>query len=460
MVTMDEFDVVIVGGGPGGYVCALRAAELGCRVALIEAREIGGTCLNRGCIPTKALLESAKIYETAGRSGDFGIRIKDLSYELGKIHARKDEIVGKLRSGIELLLKRRNVAVIRGFGRLVDHETVRIDAAGEEMSVRAKNIVIATGSEPAPLFNPDGEGILTSDHVLGLKEIPESMVIIGAGPTGVEFASFFSVFGTKITLVEMMDSVLPSLCGKDPKMAALMKRGLRANGIAIKTGVGISKIEIGKRVTSILSDGQTIESERVLVSVGRSLNSSGLGLEEVGVKIERGRILVDEKLKTSVPNVYAIGDVIGPPLLAHKAEREGEVVAELIGGLPALMDYNTMPSAVFSHPEFATVGLCEAEAREKGIEVRVGESRFGANGKALCEGEADGLVRVVVDSRTGEILGSQILGPGASVMISEITLAMNSGVRVHEIANTIHVHPTLSEVLMDACKEVARVSSG
>jgi len=452
---MDEFDVAIIGAGPGGYVCALRASDLGKSVALVEAREIGGTCLNRGCIPTKALLRSAEVYELARRSKDFGVLIESASYDLEMIHKRKEDVVNKLRSGIEFLLKK-DVVIKKGFGKLANRKTVEIKSnSGNEM-IKAKNIVIATGSEPDTLFNPDGKNVLTSDHALELGEIPKSLVIIGAGPIGVEFATLFSIFGTEVTMVEMMNKVLPALCAKDPKMDVIFRRSLRKRGIEVKTGTEIENIEVEgeKKVLSTLKGGETLESEKVLVSVGRKLNSSGLGLEEAGIKTEGGRILVDEKMRTNVPTIYAIGDVIGGAMLAHEAEKEGEVAAEVIAGLDTKMDYRVLPCAVFSHPEFACVGICEAEAQERGIETSIGESRFGANGKALCQGEEEGIVRIVVDAKTKEIVGSQIFGLEASVMISEIAVAMKKGVKVDDVADTIHVHPTLAEVLMEACKKV------
>jgi dihydrolipoamide dehydrogenase len=449
-----DYDLAVIGGGPGGYTCALRAADLGLTAALVEKRELGGTCLNRGCIPTKALLRSSGIYELARRSEEFGVEVKDLSFDLDAIHKRKDEIVNKLRSGVEFLLNRKGVKIIGGRGKLLDQTTVEIESKGEKERINAKNIMIATGSEPALLFNPDGKSVLTSDHALELKEIPKSMVVIGAGPTGVEFSTYFSTFGTEITLVEMMETVLPQLCITDPKTAVLHRRNLRRRGIDVRVGTRIEEIEVKDRgrVLSRLSDGEEVESEKVLVSIGRRLNTQDLGLEELGIKMEKGRIRVNKRMETSVPHIYAIGDVVGGLMLAHEAEREGEVAAEAIAGLDSEMDYRVVPSVVFSRPEFACVGLTEYQAKADGYDPVVGECYYASNGKALAEGEKDGFLRVVTDSKKGEIVGAQISGEGASIIISEVATAMKNGLRVDQIAHTVHPHPTLSEILMEACK--------
>ena len=446
---MEEFDVVVIGSGSGGYVSAIRAADLGLKVAIVESRDIGGVCLNRGCIPTKALLRSAELYHLANR--EFGGKI---SYDIKEIQRRKALIVRKLGSGIQFLLKKRGILIKRGDGRLLDEHTIEIDVKEKEKEkILAKNIVIATGSEPLPILNIDRKNVLTSDEVLELEVLPKSMLIVGAGAIGIEFATFFSTFGTKVTLIELMDQVLPAL--KDDKITGILAGNLRKLGIEIKTGIKIENIEVKGEggVISTLSNGEEIMTEKVLVSVGRRLNSDKIGLEELGVKIEDGRILVNSHMRTNLPNIYAIGDVVGGNLLAHKAMKEGIVAAEAISNLDSKIDYRVLPWVVFSRPEIASVGLTESEAIDMGIETVTGEFSFSANGKALCMGDAEGEVKIVGDRRTEEIIGGQIVGPGASELISELTMAVENRISVRDMGNLIHVHPTLSEALMEAYRD-------
>jgi len=450
---MEKFDVIFLGGGSGGYVGAIRAVDLGKKVCIVEERELGGTCLNRGCIPTKALLRSAEIFNYIKEGTVFGIKVDSYGYDVDGIYNWKENVVKKLLSGIEYLLKSRNVVVKKGRGKILDNQTIELETNNGKERIKGDNIVIATGSEPAiiPSFKIDRVNILTSDDALKLREIPKDIVIVGAGAIGIEFANFYNAFGTKVTIVEMMPQVVPTL--KDKKIATLLQRILNKKGIEIKTGSKIENIEIKNgKVYSTLSTGETLESEKVLISIGRKLNSDNIGLENVGIKTENGRIIVDDSLRTNVENIYAIGDVIGGLLLAHKAMKEGEVVAEIIAGENKKMDYRVLPWAIFSTPEIASVGLTEEEAKEQGIEVLTGEFPFTANGKAVSMNSTDGMVKVVARKKDKVLIGAQIVGPEASIMIAELALAIKNNLTLNDIADTIHTHPTLPEVIMEAVK--------
>ncbi|MCS7201758.1 MAG: dihydrolipoyl dehydrogenase [Dictyoglomus sp.] len=447
---MEKYDVIFLGAGSGGYVGAIRSADLGKRVCIVEERELGGTCLNRGCIPTKALLKSAEVYNSIKESKIFGIQVKDFSYDVNEIFNWKDNVVKRLISGIEYLLKARKVVVKKGRGRILDERTIEIETLQGKEIINGENIVIATGSEPAiiPSFKIDGVNVLTSDDALRLREIPKDIVIVGAGAIGIEFATFYNSFGSKVRIIEMMGQVVPVL--KDKKLASLIQRILNKRGIEVRTGTKIVEIEVRNgKVYSTLDTGEVLESEKVLVSIGRKLNSDNIGLENVGIKTENGRIVVDEYLRTNIPHIYAIGDVIGGLLLAHKAMKEGEVVAEIISGKDEKMDYRVLPWAIFSSPEIAVVGLTEEEAQE---ETLVGEFPFSANGKAVSMNATDGLIKIVARKKDKVIIGAQVVGPEASVIIAELALAIKKNLTLEDLSDTIHVHPTLSEAVMESAR--------
>jgi dihydrolipoamide dehydrogenase len=453
-VNMEEFDLAIIGGGSAGYVAAIRAADLGKKVLLIEHRELGGTCLNRGCIPTKALLRSAEVYLEAKESRIFGIDATDASFDPEGILKWKDSVVQKMVTGVKFLLNSRKVVVVKGKGRLLDGNTVEVETEVAKQSYRVKDIIIATGSEPAliPAFKIDRVNVLTSDDALSLASYPKEILIVGAGAIGIEFANFFSAFGTKVTIVEMMPQVIPTL--KDRKITALVQRMLNKKGITLKLGEKIENIEIkaNNSVSLTLGNGETLESEKVLVSIGRKINSDGIGLEEIGIKTEKGKIIVDEYLRTNIPHIYAIGDVTGGLLLAHKAMKEGEVAAEVIADKEIKMDYRVIPWAIFSTPEIASVGLTEEESKEQGIEVITGEFLFAANGKAVAMNQTEGEIKIVGRKDTHELIGAQIIGPDASLIIAELALALEKKLSIEDIARTIHTHPTLAEATMEAAK--------
>lgn len=450
---MEEFDVIFLGAGSAGYVGAIRAADLGKSVCIIENRETGGTCLNRGCIPTKAILKASEVYAQAKESKVFGIDSTSANFDIEGIQKWKDSVVAKLVSGVEYLLKSRKVVVKRGFGKITDRGIIEIETTNGDETVKGRDIVIATGSEPAmiPAFKIDHKNVLTSDDALNLKTLPKDILIVGAGAIGIEFGSFWASFGVKVTIVEMLPQVVPTL--KDRKIAATVQRILSKKGITVKTGVKIENIEVKDgKVYSTLGSGEIIETEKVLVSIGRKLNSDNIGLEAVGIQTEKSRIIVDEYLRTNVEHFYAAGDIVGGLLLAHKAQKEGEVVAEIIAGNVTKMDYRVVPWAIFSSPEIATVGLTEEEAKEKGIDTIAGEFPFIANGKAVSMNALEGFVKVVAKSDTKEIIGAQIIGPDASIIISELALAIKMNLTIRDVGNTIHAHPTLAEATMEAAK--------
>jgi dihydrolipoamide dehydrogenase len=451
---MEEFDVAIIGAGSAGYVAAIRAADLGKKVLLVEHREIGGTCLNRGCIPTKAILKSAEIYFESKKSKVFGIDTTNTSFDPVSIQTWKKAVVKRMVSGVDFLLKARRVVVVQGKGKIIDAGTIEVNTANGSETYKAKDTVIATGSEPAmiPAFKIDGVNVLTSDDALDLTSYPKEILIVGAGAIGIEFANFFNAFGTKVTIVEMMPQVVPTL--KDKRLASLIQRIHNKKGINFKLGEKIENIEVNgeNSVSLTLGNGEILQSEKVLVSIGRKLNSDGIGLENIGVKTDRGRVVVDEYLRTNIPDVYAIGDVTGGLLLAHKAMREGEVVAEIIAGKNVKMDYRVVPWAIFSTPEIASVGLTEEEAKEQGIVTIIGEFPFIANGKAVAMNSVEGEVKIVGRSDTHELIGAQIVGPDASVMIAELALAIQYKLSIEDVAHTIHTHPTLAEATMESCK--------
>ncbi|NPV53498.1 MAG: dihydrolipoyl dehydrogenase [Firmicutes bacterium] len=484
----NEFDVIVIGGGPGGYVAAIRAAQLGAgagsRVCLVEKADLGGTCLNRGCIPTKALVASASALEFVKRLGDFGVRAGDgeVSYDFGAMMDRKDRIVERLRGGVAFLLKKHKVTVIKGKARLTGARTVEVELEGQQATARpdarpvrdgetgaqagegtvvlgAGTIIIATGSRPVifPGFEHDGETILTSDEVLNLREVPGTLLIVGGGVIGCEFACIFSALGTKVTIIELMSSILPT---EDKDIQRLLSAAMRKRGVQVKTGIKITSIaRVDGQAVATLESGETVVCDKALISVGRACNSDGIGLESAGVNVGRkGEIIVDDMMATSVPGIYAIGDVTGKTLLAHVASAQGIVAAHNIMGGRKQMNYDAVPACIFTAPEIASVGLTADKAREHGIEVAVGRFPFAASGKAVSMNEVEGFVKMVADKETDRLLGVQIVGPHATELIAEATLAVRSSITACEFAETIHAHPTLSEALMEAAEAVHGLS--
>ncbi|WKZ32213.1 MAG: dihydrolipoyl dehydrogenase [Thermodesulfobacteriota bacterium] len=450
---MREFDIVVVGAGPGGYVAAIRAAQLGAKTALVERDSIGGTCLNRGCIPTKALYYSAKALEASKHAADFGVNVGEISFDLAKAVERKDGVVKKLVGGVEQLLKGNKVEVIKGSAFLESAGRVRVTNGSTE-AIAAKSIIVATGSEPAmiPAFNIDGKNVLTSTEMLDVKKVPESLLVIGGGVMGCEFATLFSAFGSRVMVVELLPSILTT---EDRMVSRVIAKRFKETGVNVLTDVQVEAVvpEDGC-VKTRLKDGREFITEKVMVAIGRSFNSSGIGLDALGVNIEKGRIAVDERMETNVKGVYAIGDVTGKMLLAHVASTQGIVAANAALGKDARMDYSVIPAGIFTDPEIASVGLREKDAVEKGIEVRVGRFPYAASGKALGMGETEGFVQIVADPGTDKVLGCSIVGAHATDLIGEAAIAMRAGVTVKDLAETIHAHPTLPELVMEAAEDV------
>jgi dihydrolipoamide dehydrogenase len=450
-----DVDVCVIGTGPGGYVAAVRAAQLGMKVAVVEREELGGVCLNTGCIPTKAMLRSAEVLTTMQHSADYGILADNVSVDFEKVLARRDKVVKQLTSGVGGLFKSYGVEVVRGSGVLSERGKVRVSGA-TDATVNAKNVILATGSSPAtlPIPGADGPGVIDSDGALALREIPKSMLIIGGGAVGSEWASVFSAFGTKVTLVEMLPTLLPL---EDEDMGKTLARSLQRQGVTVHTEAKLEEIAQGDDGLSVgvltLKDGkqERVSAEKVLIGVGRKPNSSDLGLETLGVKLDRrGFVEIDEYLRTSAGNVYAIGDVTGKQLLAHLASHQGVAAVEAIAGKGHPMDYKAVPACTYTHPEVASVGLTEQKAREQGYDVQIGKFPFQANGRALTYGEAEGMVKIVADAKYGELLGMHVIGPQASELIPEATLGIRLEATLEDIMGTIHAHPTLAEAIGEA----------
>lgn len=447
-----EWDVVIIGGGPAGYVAAIRAAQLGARVALVEGDRLGGLCLNRGCIPTKTLIRSVEVLLEVEKAAEFGVLTGEPDLNFRAMMARKAKVVGKLVSGVEELLRARKVEVVRGWGRLAGPGRVRVEGKtpGE---LAAPAIIIATGSLPLapPIPGAELPGVLMSDELLEVEEPPESLVVIGGGVVGVELAGLFSALGCRVSLLEMLPRLILPV---DGELARRLQELLRQQGVQVRLQAKVTSIEGGEdglrvRFQSPAGEGQ-VEAEKVLLAIGRVPNIEGLGLEEVGVRADRRGIGVDGYLETNVPGIYAIGDVTGGPMLAHLASRAGEVAAENALGPRNPLDRRAVPVCVYSLPEMAGVGLTEEEAREQGLPYRKSRFPFRASGRALTLGEERGLVKMLCEEGSGRVLGVHILGPHASELIAEATLALRLGATARDIATTIHAHPTLSEALMEA----------
>lgn len=448
-----SYDLIVVGGGPGGYVAAIRASQLGAKVALIEKDAVGGTCLNRGCIPTKALIASTSVLENIKQAADFGLQVEGYKIDFPKIMERKNAVVKQMLTGVNYLIKKNKIDLVAGTAKVISNNKVEVTKQdGSVESIEGKHLVLATGSEPALIgaLGYNGKTVITSDEILNIESVPESLLIIGGGVIGCEFATIFAGLGSKVTIVEAMPSILPMVDTELTRRFALL---LKKRGVTVKTKAMIEAVTEGTDgVEARLENGDVLKAEKVLISIGRTFNTKGLGLEEVGVELgPKGEILVNDYLETNVPGIYAIGDVTNKVQLAHVASAQGIVLVDnLFGGKKDKMDYSAVPSCIFTSPEIASVGITQDQAKEQGLAVNIGKFPFMASGKAVCIGETDGMVKFIADKETDKILGVHIFGPHATDLIAEATLAVNMGITSEELAKTIHAHPTLAETLMEA----------
>ncbi|MFH1777888.1 MAG: dihydrolipoyl dehydrogenase [Candidatus Omnitrophota bacterium] len=445
---MSEFDLIIIGGGPGGYTAAIRAAQFGKRVCVFEKEHLGGVCLNWGCIPTKTLISQTAILNTLKKSSSIGINTGSVSVDFAKMIGHKDEVVEKLRNGVHSLFKARNIELIK--------KQAVFESADTVSGIKAKDIIIATGSTPYELKNIkfDHQNILTSNDLINISQVPESLIIIGGGVISVEFAWIFNLLGTKVTIIEMMPQLLPQV---DREAAKKLEQIFKKNSIAVLTKAEVDKVEtLGDRINVQTKDLENFTATKVLAAVGRQANISGFGLDKIGVEVKNGRICVNTKMQTNITNIYAIGDVVGNYQLAHVASFEGEVAAANIAGLTRAADYTAVPNCIYTHPEIATVGINSEQARNSGIDVLIGKFPLQASGRAQAMDEDDGFVKIVVDKNSEVILGAQIIAPEASELIAELTPFIQHKMKLNQLTEVIHAHPTLSEAVREAALSIKK----
>lgn len=450
-----EFDAIVLGGGPGGYPCAIRLGQLGQSVACVEEEEYGGVCLNWGCIPSKALISNAHLYHKAHGAEEVGLSFGDVKLDVPKMQSWKDGIVKKLTGGVRTLLKANGATIIEGRGKLIDARTVQVEGKGGTKTLKAKKgIVIATGSATiqVPGFEFDGKRIIGARQAVSLSAIPKRLLVVGGGVIGLELGMVYQAFGAELTVVELTPSLLP---GTDPEAVKVVERTLKKRGAKIYTETRAEGYEVAGDAVRVKlktkSGSESVECDQVLVAVGMKPRSRDIGLEALGVQIDpRGFVTTDDRCQTNVPGVYAIGDVSGPPMLAHKATKEGEVCAEIIAGHKAGKDWTSIPGIIFTDPEIATAGVSEAEAKAQGTEIKIGKFPFAALGRAMSIRETEGFVKVVTDAKTKRVLGVTVVGPSASDLISEAMLAVEMTATAEDLALTVHPHPTLGEAMMEA----------
>lgn len=451
-----SYDLIVIGSGPGGYVAAIRATQLGMKAAVVEKAEVGGICLNWGCIPTKSLLKSAQVFDYTKHASNYGVKINgEVEADFEGMVSRSREVAGNMSKGIEFLFKKNKVEVINGFGKVVAKGKVEVeDEKGNKKTYEAKNIMLATGarSKELPNLKQDGEKIIGYRKAMTLDKKPESMIVVGSGAIGSEFAYFYSTIGTKVTLVEFLPNILPN---EDEEVSKQMARSFKKAGMKVMTNSSVEKVDTsGKKckVTIKTKKGEEQhEADIVLSAVGITPNLEGIGIEEMGIELENGKVKVDEFYKTNVEGIYAIGDIVHGPALAHVASAEGICAVEKIAGEnPQPIDYNNIPGATYTVPEVASVGMTEKQAREAGYEVKVGKFPYTASGKAAAAGNKDGFIKLVFDKKYGELLGGHMVGLNVTEMIAELVVAKKLETTGHELIKAIHPHPTMSEAIMEA----------
>lgn len=450
----NSYDLIVIGSGPGGYVAAIRASQLGMKTAVVERESLGGICLNWGCIPTKALLKSAEVMEYLQHAEDYGVTVKGFAPAFDKMVSRSRDVAGGMSKGISFLFRKNKIDTLEGFGRLTKDKKVEVEKDGKKTVYSAKNIIVATGARARELPNMpvDGKKIIEYRKAMSLEKMPKSMIVVGSGAIGCEFAYFYNSIGTKVTIVEYLDRLVPN---EDADVSRELAKAFKKKGIEVMTSSEVTAVSTkGRGVTATVKTkkgDQELKADVLLSAVGISPNTENIGLESLGIKTERGLVVVDEYYKTNVANVYAIGDIVKGPALAHVASHEGIICVEKMAGMEVEpMDYNNIPSCTYCQPEIASVGYTEAQAKEAGYELKVGKFPFSASGKASAAGKKEGFVKVIFDAKYGEWLGCHMIGAGVTEMVAEAVVARKLETTGHEIIKAVHPHPTMSEAVMEA----------
>ena len=451
---MQAFDLIVLGSGPGGYVAAIRASQLGLKTAIVEKENLGGVCLNWGCIPTKALLKSAQVFEYLNHAEDYGLSASGVSYDFNKVVDRSRGVADAMSKGVQFLMKKNQITVIDGYGTLLPGKKIKVTGAEKEQTLSASHIIIATGarSRELPSLPQDGVKVIGYREAMTLKTQPEKLIVVGSGAIGIEFAYFYNAMGTEVTVVEYQPNIVPV---EDEEVSKQLERSFKKSGISIKTGTEVTKVDTqgdGVKATLRSNDKEEVlEADLVLSAVGIKSNIENIGLEEVGITVDRDKIVVDEFYQTNVPGYYAIGDVTKGQALAHVASAEGILCVEKIANLHVEpLDYQNIPGCTYCSPEVASVGLTEKQAREQGYDIKVGKFPFSASGKAKASGNSDGFVKVIFDAKYGEWLGCHMIGQGVTDMIAEAVVARKLETTGHDVLKAVHPHPTMSEAVMEA----------